>query len=215
MQSASYTPLKDGVSWRHLRFFLIVPIISLVIFLLATTTLFVTYQRQHQDRIYTGVTVMAVDLSRMTRGEAAQALTDAFPYPNETAILLKDPQTGQSWQKTPAELGFSLDTDRTISEALKIGRDGNPINRLRDVIFSWYYGRVQSPVFLLDEGNQESALSELAAQIDQPAIDAQLAYEGETAVYIPAENGRQLNIENTRTRLQKPLTDFRSAEIEL
>lgn len=215
MQSASYTPLKDGVSWRHLRFFLIVPIISLVIFLLATTTLFVTYQRQHQDRIYTGVTVMAVDLSRMTRGEAAQALTDAFPYPNETAILLKDPQTGQSWQKTPAELGFSLDTDRTISEALKIGRDGNPINRLRDVIFSWYYGRVQSPVFLLDEGNQESALAELAAQIDQPAIDAQLAYEGETAVYIPAENGRQLNIENTRTRLQKPLTDFRSAEIEL
>ncbi|MBE2224272.1 MAG: peptidoglycan binding domain-containing protein, partial [Anaerolineae bacterium] len=158
---------------------------------------------------------MAVDLSRMTRGEAAQALTDAFPYPNETAILLKDPQTGQSWQKTPAELGFSLDTDRTISEALKIGRDGNPINRLRDVIFSWYYGRVQSPVFLLDEGNQESALSELAAQIDQPAIDAQLAYEGETAVYIPAENGRKLNIENTRTRLHKPLTDFRSAEIEL
>ncbi|MBK9613715.1 hypothetical protein [Candidatus Amarobacter glycogenicus] len=39
-----------------------------------------TYQSQHRDVIYSGVSMMGVDLSQMTPEEAKTALTEALPF---------------------------------------------------------------------------------------------------------------------------------------
>ena len=51
---------------RKLGFFLIVPLTTFVVTVLATAVIIANYQSQHNGRIYTGVTIWNVDVSQMT-----------------------------------------------------------------------------------------------------------------------------------------------------
>lgn len=207
---------QAALSWqRKLSYFLMAPLTALVI-LTVTLALIVTgYQQQHNGRIYTGVTVWGTELGGMTPAEAETALRNAFPYPGAPAIILENPATGQTWSKTPAELGLSFDPARTVDAAMDVGRKGSPWRRWQNLYQSWYYGRSLAPVVVLDEGKLDAALETLAAAVNQPPVNASLDLSGEEPRYIPAQMGRRLDTAELRERLLQPMTDFRGAQIEL
>ncbi|MCB9444140.1 MAG: peptidoglycan binding domain-containing protein [Ardenticatenaceae bacterium] len=156
---------------------------------------------------------MGIDLSDMTPPEAAAALADAATYSQETAVTLTYGE--QSWQKTPAELGLSLDEKATIATAMAVGRDGTPSTRLQAMFQSWYYGRSVAPVWQLNEGQLAAGLANVAAQLDRPAVSAAVNWNGETAVYTPGQVGRTLDLATLSRQLREPLTDFRQVQVEL
>src|SRR5690606_22856489 len=123
----------------------------------------VVYQIRHTNRIFTGVSVWGVDLSGMTREEAAAALAETVPDAREGAIELVDQATGRSWQRSPASLGISYDLEQTVEAAYAIGRKGGPLNILRDQFIGWYYGRPLAPGIIFDEGALYAELQEIAA----------------------------------------------------
>jgi vancomycin resistance protein YoaR len=79
----------------------------------------------------------------------------------------------------------------------------------------WYYGRTLAPIMVLDEAKLNEKLAEIAADVNQPAINAAVEVEGETAVYTPGQSGRALDVADARTRLTAVLTSLRPAQIEL
>ncbi len=206
---------KYGRFSRRLSYFLVAPLSTLVIFSLIFAFTVTRYQTQHNGRIYTGVTIWGVDLSGKTPEEAQAALSAVFPYAQERAITFTDPATNQTWAKSPAELGMSVDVNTTINAALAVGRSGNPWAQFQEMFSSWYYGRSLAPTLVFDEAKLDNALNELAAQINQPASNATIAYDGTSASYQPGQPGRTLDIANTRSRLYTPLTDFRAVQLEL
>jgi vancomycin resistance protein YoaR len=214
---ASYSnrPDRNGRFNRNVSYFLIAPLTALVILSLVLAYTISSYKSQHADRIYTGVTMMGIDLGGMTPAEAKTALADAVPYTNEEAITLTDPASGQQWTKTPAELGISYDLDQTVEAAYNVGRSGGPLKQFREMFDSWYYGMTLTPIIIFDENQLDSAVGELAADLEQPARDATFTNDGSSASYTPSQVGRQLNKANLRERLMKPVSEFRPAEIEL
>lgn len=213
MQAVS--PQSGSLNGRitHLRYLLTLPIAAFVAAVLLFAVIVGQYRGQHDGRIYTGVSVMGLDLSRMTPQEAQAALADAVPYPQETAVTLT--YGDQSWQKTPAELGLSFDEAATIAAAMAIGREGTPSSRLQTMFQSWYYGRSAAPVWQLNEGQMAAGLADVAAQLDRPAVSAALNWEGETAVYTPGQVGRTLDLAALSRQLLAPLTDFRQVQVGL
>ena len=173
------------------------------------------HKSQHTDRIYTGVTMLGIDLSGLTPDEAKTVLADAVPYTNEEAIILTDPTSGQQWTKTPAELGVAYDLNQTVEAAYNVGRTGGPINQFKEIFNSWYFGVTLAPIIIFDETQLDSAVADLSAQIEQPAVDATFTTGGNSASYTPSQVGRQLNKADLRERLMKPVSAFRPAEIEL
>ena len=209
------SPLFNGRFARNLRYLLLTPITAFVVMALIFAVGVSLYRARHDGRIYTGVTVLGVDLSRMTPDEAQTALAQAIPYPQETAITFTHAPNGQTWQKSPAELGLSFDVRATTAAALDFGRHGAPSTRLRDMFQSWYYSRSLSPILKLDQARLENGLADVAAQFNQPAVSAALTVNGGTAVYTPGQVGRALDTAAIGDLLVQPLTDLRQAQIEL
>ena len=198
---------------RNFSYFLATPLIAFVVATLVLAFIVTTYQNQHNDRIYTGISIWGVDLSQMKPEEAQQALAATVPYPQEEAIVFTDGTT--QWAKSPAELGLSFDVETTVDNAYQIGRSGSAIERFRAMFNSWYYGRSLAPIIIFDEGQLNTTLSEIANTINQPATNASLFYDGQTIQYTPGEIGRQLDVADARSRLINPMTDFRTIHIEL
>lgn len=216
MQTSDTTrPEGNGRFQRNISYFLAAPLTALVILSLILAFTVATYQNQHKDRIYTGVSMMGIDLGGLTPEEAKTLLADAVPYTNETAITLTDPAAGQQWTKTPAELGIAYDLEQTVEAAYNVGRTGGPITQFNEMFSSWYYGKTLSPIIIFDENQLDSAIADLSAVVEQPAIDATFTADGGNASYTPSQVGRRLNKADLRERLMKPISEFRPAEIEL
>ncbi len=213
--SDSNRPAGNGRFQRNISYFLVAPLTTLVIVSLILAFIVSAYQNQHNERIYTGVNMMGVDLSGLTPAEARSLLADAMPYANEAAITLKDPALGQQWTKTPAELGIAYDLEQTVETAYNVGRSGGPVTQFKEMFNSWYYGKTLPAIIVFDESRLDSAIAELSTAVEQPAIDATFIADGVNASYTPSQVGRQLNKADLRTRLMKPVSEFRPAEIEL
>ncbi len=214
MQATVPTPTNNPFS-RNLGYFLAAPITTLVIGVVVMAFVVAGYQSRHNGRIYTGISVEGIDLSELEKAEAEAALTAAFADANAQQITFTDPDTNQTWTKTPAELGMRIDPTATTEAAYNIGRAGNPFTQMQEMVQSWYYGRSVAPVLVLDEGQLVKSLDGLAAELYQAPVNAQVRLNGETAVYTPSQNGRSLDTADLRERLLQPITALQPAQIEL
>ena len=214
-EAPSAEPTTGRSLLRNLGWFLLVPISALVIISLAASLTYTSYQERHAGRIYTGVQIWGVELGEMTAAEAEAAIAAAFPYPEEANITFVNPVDGSSWDRSPADLGIRFDAAATVAQAYEIGRTGEAMDQMREQFDVWYYGREIAPIVLFDEAQVDAALSGLAAVIDQPAVDAELIYDGNTVSYQAAETGLMLNRADARARLLSPIANLNRVEIEL
>lgn len=215
MQATYPQPTTESSSLsRRLGYFLMGPLLGLVLLTLALAIGVAGYQSRHNGRIYTGVSVHGIDLSEMSDAEAAAALSELHAYPAQTAVTFIDPAAGSGWTRTAAELGLAVDMAATVDAAMDVGRIGGPTAQLQELYQSWYYGRSLAPVLVLDESRLNAAIDAIAAEINRPPQNATMQLDG-SAAYTPGRNGRSLDTADLHARLLPLLTRFQSAEIEL
>jgi vancomycin resistance protein YoaR len=200
---------------RNLSWFLAAPVTATVLFVLLIATTVLLYQGQHVERIYTGVMAWGLDMSGMQPQQAEEALQSAFPYPEQKQVTFQDPGTGREWTYALAELGLTLDTETTVDSAYAIGRGGGPWQRLSEQFSSWYYGKQVAPVVLLDEAMLDRVIGEMAAEINRPASDASLSFDGEEVSYASSQLGRSLDRADARARLLATVLSMQDAQIQL
>ncbi len=216
MQAISPRSQSDSGLGRKLGFFLIPPLITLAVIALLFGAILTLYRADHNGRIYTGVTILGVDVGGMTPDEAAAALGDASSYSSAGAVTLVEPGTGQEWTFTPAQLGILVDARATTGEAFDVGRTGGPLRRLQDTFQSWYYGRAITPIVVFDEAQLDRALAAIAPEIERPALSASWgADENGVPTYAPAQVGRAIDRDFLSARLVEPIRTFADARVEL
>lgn len=207
--------LNNGRLRRNLGYFFIFPMVGLVLAVVATAMVVANYHSRHDNRIYTGVSVAGVDVSGLTPAEAEAKLETAVPYIQQEAIQFTNPLSQESWTRTPAQLGVSLDTAQTVAAAYAIGREGSIANRYQEMFSSYYYGRSLSPIIIVDEGRLVQSVNDFSAVVDKPAVNASVAYDGDKLLYAPGQMGFLLDAALVHQQLLQPLTSFRPADIEL
>lgn len=216
MQSSVAHAQKPKASWsRKIGYLLLPPLVTFAVLALILAYTVSRYQAEHAGLIYTGVSVGDVDVSKMTPAEAEAALAGAFPYIEAGSIILHDTVNESEWGYTPADLGLRVEVDETVQAALAVGRSGSPTGRLQAIFGSYYYGRSLNPTLLMDAGQYDAALRDLAAEINQPATDAALSYTAGQVGFLPGEPGRELDTADLHARLQPLLMNFQNAAIEL
>lgn len=205
-----------GPFWlNRLGWFLVGPLLTLVVGALGLAFLVAGYEDQHANRFFSGVMVGDLHLGGLTRPEAETALNQAFPYPSNQAIVLVDPITGREWPYTPIQLGVQLNVTQTLDTAYQIGRQGLLADRLQQQFKIWYYGQQIAPIIVFDEGKVETVLAQIASEVNRPAQDAHIIFDGATLDYQPALPGRELDIADSRGRLLQALTNFQAIRLEL
>ena len=103
-------------------------ILGLVAALLLGVGALYAYDRQFTGRILPGVHVGSVDLSGLNADEARAALQDAYGSLSDGRLVL----TGAAGEHviSYADIGRRPDLDAMLDEAIAVGRDGSPVDRV-------------------------------------------------------------------------------------
>lgn len=151
------------------------------------------YGMAYAGRIFPGVSVGGVDLSRLTVDEAASLLAQRLSYPQQGKIVYQD---GSSlWIATPTEVGLFLDTQGSAAAAYNVGRSGSLTGRIWDRLRAWHSGLDLSPRFLFDERVAQLYLQGIASQVNRPIIEASLGITGVEVVVRSGQVGREMDLQ--------------------
>ena len=171
------------------------------------------YQLMYAGRIFPGVSVAGVDLSGLTRDDAALKLSQTLSYPITGKILFRDGE--KVWVASPAELGMVFDPSSTAGAAFQLGRSGGLFGSLSGQIQARSAGVYVPAVILFDQRVATQYLSQISTQINQPLTEASLELEGTNVVAKAGQVGRELKIEATMVYLGAQLQTFTDGEVSL
>lgn len=173
----------------------------------------ISYQLIYAGRIFPGVTVAGVDVSGMSPNDAALKLNQTLSYPITGKILFRDGE--RMWVASPVELGMVFDPSASVQAAYRHGRKGGLFKALADQIRARAMGADLPPVIIFDQRVAYNYLQNIAAQVNQPVVEASLRLEGVNVVAEPGQFGRELNLDATLLYLAAQLQTFRDGEAPL
>ncbi len=175
-------------AWPHV---LIAFVVGLGLALLLAAGGVLAYEQAHAGKVGAGVHAGSVDLSGLTRAQAAAKLTAAYGGLGQGTLTLSLPDGPSTL--TYADLGRQLDVNAVLDAALLVGRTGNPLERVVDEVRTAVRGTNVAPVVTFDRATLEASIALLAAKIDTPAVNASIRSSATGFVGTTSSDGRALS----------------------
>ncbi|HEY3297111.1 MAG TPA: VanW family protein, partial [Armatimonadota bacterium] len=155
----------------------------------------------HGNTIYPGVRVDRTDLGGLTLRQGRHRISEAAEKIGAEKVVLKYPQ-GQI-VATASELGEHIDVDTTARTAWSVGRKGNVLQRLSEILSARRDGAYLPLIHGYGTQRATAYLRRLGKQLDQPATDARLVADGESVSVIPEKTGSKLDIGASLSEIEK------------
>jgi vancomycin resistance protein YoaR len=181
----------------------VVGLAAAVVLVLGSSVL-VSYEITSWNRVKPGVAVLDVPVGGLTLHEAQAKLE-----PTTLAILDQPLQVQldqHTWTTSARQLGVHLDPGVLAQSAYAVGRDSAPLSVLQTQVDVLRDG-VDVPVSGQADGAElDNLVSQIAAQVDHPAVDAHLALHAEgTIEFTPSATGLQVDQVATRGAIAQAL----------
>jgi vancomycin resistance protein YoaR len=127
------------------------------------------YDGEYADRIHPGVTVDGVDVSGLTRADAAALLRDRLgKYAEGTAVLAID---GREFRIPYAALGRRADVDALVELAWAVGRgEDGVLERAANGLRTLVDGVVIAPLVVVDPGAVAGELTNVALAVNRAPV---------------------------------------------
>lgn len=184
-----------------------------LLFLVAIVVWTHGYQLLYAGRIFPGVSVAGVDVSGLSPNDAAVKLNQALSFPISGKIVFRNGDS--TWVASPVQLGMVFDASASARAAYELGRDGGLFGALAGQVRARGAGADVPPVIIFDQRVAYTFLQGVAAQVDQPVVEAGLRVDGTNVVATPGQVGRSLNLDATMIYLTGHLQSFRDGEVQL
>ena len=164
-------------------------------------------------RIFPGIYLGQVNLSGQPPEEAASLIEDTFSFPQQGRISLQ--YDDLSWDVSPAELGMFFSPNFNAEVAFNTGRTGGIAERIAAQIQILRRGVILAPQFVLDEKTSTDILTEIAAELNQPAVEASIRLEGLNVLVQPGQIGRDLDIPGSLEVIRMQLQTLQNGSLPL
>lgn len=138
-------------------------------------------------KILPNTTISGIDVGGMRQEDAVFLVQNAITYPNSGVITYTF--EGREWRTTPFENGLILDAESTVKQAYALGRTGLPWERIYEKMQVIFYGANISPVYLFNMSTAQDKISQIAQEINQPTVEAELIVNGLDVQMNPGQVG--------------------------
>lgn len=154
------------------------------------------------EKIYPGVEIMGTDLGGLNKEEGLEKLEQIEKDIRATRVVLR--YHGWSAAVLLNEVGFELDEEAVITEALNAGKQGSMIDRWQDRKQIERSGRSLHPAFKYDEEKLVRRLKDLTGEITVEPVEATFKIgAGNKISVVPSQDGVDLDLE----KLKKDIAD--------
>lgn len=201
-------PLHPPFSWSRL---LLGTVVMVVIVLLALPYII---HLQYRGRTLPGVTLQGLAIGTLSRDSIESTLSARYAdFLDQPVTLVYDTQT---WYPTPSELGITVAFDQVATDALQVGREGNPITRLHALWTLWRSGVDIAPRLTVDQRQIQNYLVGLHTSMNRPPRDAALSISAQgTIVATPAAPGIQILVNESTSDVLLALQTLSPQQITL
>jgi vancomycin resistance protein YoaR len=182
--------------------------LTLVLLLLVSASL---YQTAYNGRVYPGVSVSGLNLSGLTAADAARQLVAGISYLHSGRIVFTFQD--RRWVATPQDLGLGLDLIESVNDAYNVGRTRDPLDNFAEQFQARFAGVGISPVLQYDTGRALAFLQRIAAEVERPALEAQLERRGVDIVAIPGQVGIRVDLNTMLSLVAVPIGHMTEAVI--
>jgi len=172
------------------------------------------FEMAYQERAFPGVRVQGVDVGGMRAEEIfriAQAHGTGYFQNANVTLRFADRQSVVK----PSDLGASLDAGATTANAMRVGREGDLGQRLKQQALAWWRGHEVAAVVAIDEATAQRRINDIARDVQRAPRDAALVWEKGQPREIAAEAGQELNIAAALAVVRSAATEGRAMEVTL
>jgi len=166
---------------------------GILLFVLVIGIATTSFRTIYSGRIFPNIQIGWINLSGQAPIDAADLLKREIQYPEQGEITLQ--YDDLSWTATPAELGLFFSPQFNAELAFNTGREGNFARRIAAQIQILRHGMILAPQFVMDEKTGSEYLAGLAAEVNQPVMEASLELDGLEVVVQPGQIGREMDIQ--------------------
>jgi vancomycin resistance protein YoaR len=165
------------------------------------------------NKAHAGVSVQGQSVSGLTQDEAAQKIEQFVTECQSSPMTLTG--GGKSWQVLPSQVGAQMDVASAVASALDVTRQGNffvdMATKLK-LYFSDWDVPLQGTV---DFALLDKMITDIAKELDQPAVDAGVAIRGTVVAAVKEKEGLVVDQEALRQLITDTALSLGPAEIEV
>jgi len=182
-----------------------------------TAALLFSLEILNAGKIIFGVNAAEVPLAGKTLEEAQRSLQKRGKQYSERPLLLFLPEKALEEQTTPGELGVTIDAASTISEVFSYGRGASAIRGIAEQAHAFVLKKSPALHVVLKEDDFERGVSRIVAEIDQPAENATLQWNGKTRSFrvIPEVTGVVVDRRTLRAEVREHAQTLKPASLLL
>ncbi len=177
--------------WVFLAATGLISLVLLPVFILAGTYAYTLFS----GRIFSGVQSGGASLSGLTREQAEDKLN--LVWNQQRNVVLSDGK--RVWEVKPLELGLWMDPKASVEKAYQIGRGPDGFQEMFWLLRAGHWSVSPEVVFRPDLAQKR--LEQLTTEVNLPAENATLRFEGGQWVAAAGQNGLSLNVEESLKRL--------------
>jgi vancomycin resistance protein YoaR len=159
-----------------------------------------------------GVHIAGVDVGGLTPGEARTVLESRFEERRDDPVTFR--AAGRDFHLTPAQLGVEVDWAAAVEAARREGEGFGPVRGLRR-ISTRIFGSEVLPRTQVYNRALTYVLGEFAKDVDKPARDAAIRYDGVQPVTVPEADGRQLDRPSAAEIVVRALASLTRSPVDL
>lgn len=201
------------LTWRY-KITIVISAAALGLVLIGVAS-FGCLQWINSDKIVSGLTVAGLKIGGLKIAEAKKFLATSFDeFSQQKITFVFD---GKKWQFSPAELGFSFNSEETFNQATRWGHRSNIFLGIKEQLGSLLRGKEFSAVLNFDLEQFNQTLSKFAPLIEEPPQNAKLTYEQKKNDFaILAETpGLMIDREQLKVKLTANLSQLSDRPVKL
>src|SRR4029453_6444112 len=95
---------------------------------------------------------------------------------------------GRTWSVAAGDMGVGVDVAKTLDAAMSVGRSGDLLDDLGTQINAFFKGSETIPLLKQDAAAIDKVVSQIAAEVDRPAVDSKLEKDADGVVNLTASS---------------------------
>ena len=191
--------------------------LSLIIFAIILLIIFIVFTliNLNNDKIINGVSILGIDVSKQSKEDAIQTVTNYISknIPEEIKLKHNDYETSIASES----LSISFDIEKAVNQAYDIGRSGNILQNNLEVIKTIFNPVDITADLSLDEEQLKASLNDISSKLPDTIIQSSYYIEDNNLILTKGRTGFVVNVDEMTndliTRIQN--LEVNNNQIEL
>ena len=191
--------------------------LSLIIFAIILLIIFIVFTliNLNNDKIINGVTILGIDVSKQSKEDAIQTVTNYISknIPEEIKLKHNDYETSIASES----LSISFDIEKAVNQAYDIGRSGNILQNNLEVLKTLFNPVEITADLSLDVEQLKASLNDISSKLPDTIIQSSYYIEDNNLILTKGRTGFVVNVDEMTndliTRIQN--LEVNNNQIEL